>query len=375
MNERYGEALLDWMACAIGGRDQPAARTARSAGDELLDRVTAAAAAGHVLDYDDTYLPGIAHLSAPTAPTALVVAAQRGASIADAMDAYAAGFEAMGAMARAAHPALYDRGWHPTAVCGGVGAAVTTSRLLGLDAAAERSAAALGLLRASGLRSAFGSAGKSLQVGMAAAAGVAAARLAAAGAELDLDAVAGGTAGFETAFGAGLELAGVEAAIDQNWIKAYPCCLQTHSSIEAALAAGEAGGAAEVTVHPLSLQAAAVGEPADGLEAKFSIPYLTAYALLHGAPGVTSFESVDPEAAALGAEISVTADDSLLESEARLAIGGGEVARVESAHGSPQRPMDAAQLTAKRRELAGERLEQALDDPSRPTADLLELLG
>jgi 2-methylcitrate dehydratase PrpD len=372
---RYGDALLDWMACAIGGAEEPAARAARDAGDDLLDRVSAAATAGHVLDYDDTYLPGIAHLSAPTAPAALVLAAQHGASVTEALAAYAAGFEAMGAMSRAAHPALYDGGWHPTAVCGGVGAAVTTARLLGLDAAAERSAAALGLLRASGLRSAFGTTGKSLQVGMAAAAGVAAARLAAAGAELDLDAVAGGEAGFESAFGAGFEPAGGEPAIEKNWIKAYPCCLQTHSAIEAALAANGAAGTAEVTVHPLSLQAAPVKQPTNGLEAKFSIPYLTAYTLLHGAPGLASFDSVEPEAAALGAEIAVTADRSLLESEARLAIDGTEVARVEAALGSPQHPMDATRLAAKRRELAGELLEGALDDPSRPAAELLELLG
>ena len=49
-----------------------------------------------------------------------------------------------------------------------------------------------------------------------------------------------------------------------------------------------------MTVHPVSLQAAGVGaEPADGLQAKFSIPYLTAYTLLHGPPDVDSFRSVD----------------------------------------------------------------------------------
>jgi 2-methylcitrate dehydratase PrpD len=376
---RYADALLDWMACAIGGREEPAARAARSAGDGLLDRVTAAGTAGHVLDYDDTYLPGIAHLSAPTAPAALLCAAERGASAADALAAYAAGFEAMGAMARAAHPALYDGGWHPTAVCGALGAAVTAARLLELDAEAESSAASLALLRASGLRSAFGSAGKSLQVGMAASAGVAAARLAKAGAELDREAIAGGAAGFEEVFAAAFELPGRALAIEGNWIKAYPCCLQTHSSIEAALAVRDGGRAAadaaiEVRVHSLSLQAAPVGQPADGLQAKFSISYLTAFTLLRGAPDVDSFESVDSEAAELGTGIEVIADDELLESEARLSLDGGQVARVEAALGSPQRPLDRKALAAKRRELAGEQLEGALADLSRPAAELLELL-
>ncbi|HEV3376401.1 MAG TPA: MmgE/PrpD family protein, partial [Thermoleophilaceae bacterium] len=168
----YRVALLDWLACAARGAREPAARAARGLGD----RVAFAGTAGHVLDFDDTYLPGIAHLSAPTAPAALVVAGELGRSAGDALAAYEEGFEAMGALARAGHPALYDRGWHPTAVCGGVGAAVAAARLL--DAPREN-AVALALLRSGGLRAAFGSDGKSLQVGLAAASGVRAARLAA----------------------------------------------------------------------------------------------------------------------------------------------------------------------------------------------------
>jgi 2-methylcitrate dehydratase PrpD len=376
---RYRDAFLDWMACAIGGRDQPAAQAARGAGDELLDRVAAAGTAGHVLDFDDAYLPGVAHLSAPTAPAALVLGAQLGASAGEVLDAYAAGFEAMGAFARASHPALYDGGWHPTPVCGALGSAVTASRLLDLSPPAERSAAGLALLRAGGFRSAFGSAGKSLQVGMAAAAGAAAARLAAAGAQLDLEQVARGPAGFEETFGAAFDQPDERGAIEQNWIKAYPCCLQTHAAIEAALAANDAGAvddaAIEVTVPPVSLQAAAVVDPSDGLEAKFSIPYLTAFALLHGAPEISSFGGVDEAARALARRVTVSANPELPDSEARLAVNGTPVATVEAALGSPQRPMTPEALAAKRRGLAGERLEGALDDLDLPAAELLGALG
>src|SRR4029453_9511135 len=107
----YEAALLDWMACASAGRRQRAAQAAHS-----VDSVVWLGTAGHVLDFDDTYLPGIAHLSAPTAPAALVGAARFQASVGEALDAYAAGFEAMGALSRAHR--LYDGGWHPTAVCG-----------------------------------------------------------------------------------------------------------------------------------------------------------------------------------------------------------------------------------------------------------------
>ena len=82
MSDAYRAALMDWMACAASGSEQRAARAARTAGDGLLERVAWLATAGHVLDFDDTYLPGLAHLSAPTAPAAIAVGAVRDASVA-----------------------------------------------------------------------------------------------------------------------------------------------------------------------------------------------------------------------------------------------------------------------------------------------------
>ena len=121
--DRYRASLSDWLACAAGGIPERAPRAMLAAGDGLLDRIVVAGAAGHVLDFDDTFEAGIAHVSAACAPAALVVADRLGASLGAMLDAYAAGFEAMAAVAAASHPALYDAGWHPTAVCGPVGAA------------------------------------------------------------------------------------------------------------------------------------------------------------------------------------------------------------------------------------------------------------
>jgi 2-methylcitrate dehydratase PrpD len=368
---RYSIAMLDWLACAARGRGEPAARAAR----ELGDAVAFAGTAGHVLDFDDTYLPGIAHLSATTAPAALAVAAERGLSVGAALDAYAEGFEAMAALARASHPALYDRGWHPTAVCGGVGAAVAATAVLG---GSPDDAVALALARAGGLRAAFGSDAKSLQVGLAAATGVDAARLAAAGARMPLERAA---TGFEQATGGRYAQPGDGAsqgpAVADNWIKAWPCCLQTHGAIEAAdRLGGDAPETLLVTVHPVSLLAAAEGpEPADGLRAKFSIPYLTAYTLLHGPPTVESFHGVDGQAVERARTIEVRADAALLESEFVLSGGREELARVKAALGSPQQPMDAAALSEKVELLAGAEFTSVLDDPHRPAADVLAVAG
>jgi 2-methylcitrate dehydratase PrpD len=390
MTDRYRPALLDWLACAARGAREPAAVAARATGDGLLERVAAAGTAGHVLDFDDTYAPGLAHLSAATAPAAVVLGAELGADVGAVLAAYAAGFEAMGALARACHPALYDGGWHPTAVCGTAGAAVAAAHLLALDRERTRTAIALALLRAGGLRAAFGSDGKALQVGLAATAGVQAARLAAAGARADGEAIIGDRAGFAEAFGVATSGAMLDrlldagGAIEENWIKAHPCCLQTHASIDAALAfaaaLGAPGAAAApgpraliaVAVHPLSRQAAALDAVRDGLEAKFSIPYLTAYALLRGAPAVEAFDGVDPAAAAFGARIAVRTDRSLACDEALLEVDGVVVARVGAPRGCPANPLDAGELRAKVRALAGDALTGVLDDPRRPAQILLQ---
>jgi 2-methylcitrate dehydratase PrpD len=378
----YRVALLDWLACAAGGAGEPAARAARAAGDGVLDRVAFAGTAGHVLDFDDTYVPGLAHLSAPTAPAALVLAASLNRSIGDALEAYAAGFEAMAAFAAANHPALYDRGWHPTSVCGSLGAAVAAAHLLGLDAERARSARALALLRAGGMRAGFGSDGKALAVGMAAVAGVQAARFAEAGARMPLAHVADGPAGLVEAFGGAYAEpeVGAEPAVARNWIKAYPCCLQTHGPIEAAARARADGTTAdqpiEAVVHPVSRRAAPYDDAQTPLQAKFSIPYTVAFTLLHGAPTVDAFAAVEPAARALArARVRVKTDPALAESEAVLRLDGAEAARVTTALGSPERPMDAAQLASKVHGLAGERLDGVFEDPARPAAEVLGAAG
>ena len=377
--ERYRVALLDWLACAAAGLEQPAARAARAAGDGLLERVTWAGCAGHVLDYDDTYSPGLVHCSAPVAPVALLLSAELGRDAGAVLDAHAAGFEMTAAMARAGHPALYERGWHPTAVCGTAGAAVAAARLMGLAPDRTRDAVALALLRAGGLRAAFGSDGKALQVGMAAAAGLHAAQIAQGGARVPLAAVAGGPAGFEEVFGAAWPPEdGADPAVNQNWIKAYPCCLATHSVIEAALQlrdGGPAPDAASVVVHPVARSAAALDDVSDGLQAKFSIPYLAAFTLLHGAPRVADFDRVDDAARALAQRVSVRTDAALAEMESQVEVAGLAPARVESPLGSPARPMDARRLREKLHELADDRLDGALDDRSAPAAALVEAAG
>jgi 2-methylcitrate dehydratase PrpD len=365
----YEVAFLDWLACACAGAAERAPQSVGALGNDLPARVAFAGAAGHVLDYDDTLPDGVAHVSAACAPAALIVAAELDLSLGAMLDAFADGWEAMAAVTTASHPALYDGGWHPTAVCGPIGAAVVTAHLLELPAAARGHAVALAVLRTGGTRGAFGSDGKAIQVGLAAAAGVQAALLARAGATVDRRAVRG-PVGFEAVLGACVPtrvLDGAAAdgarAIERNWIKLHPSCLGTHAPIDAAVRArGDGrrpnGEPVEVRVHPRARQAAHLDDVDDGLAAKFSIPYCVAHALAHGPT-----------------QVSVVTDESLPEFGAVIGTAGREWARIPCPQGAPERPAAPSDLAAKVADLAGGRLDGVLSDLDAPATIAVDAAG
>jgi 2-methylcitrate dehydratase PrpD len=381
----YGVAFLDWLGCAYAGREERAAVAMLALGDELPARAAFAGTAGHVLDYDDTLPDGVAHVSAPCAPAALVLADELDLSLGAMLEAFAEGWEAMAAVASASHPALYDGGWHPTAVCGPIGAAVAAARLLELSVQQRERAVALAVLRAGGTRGAFGSDGKAIQVGLAAAAGVQAALLARAGAVVDERAVRG-TVGFEGVLGAvvppqvGKGGANGARAIDHNWIKLHPSCLGTHAPIDAAAQVRDGGYRPDgaplvVAVHPVARQAAHLDDVEDGLAAKFSIPYCVSHTLVHGPPRVRDFAALDAQTRERARQVSVAVDASLPEFGAVILAGDRELVRIQCPQGAPERPASPAALAAKLSDLAGDRLDGVLDDLEAPAGRALDAAG
>jgi 2-methylcitrate dehydratase PrpD len=340
-------SLLDTVAVTVAARHEPVVRAAES-----LTEAGRWAAAGHVLDFDDLHMESTTHISVVCVPTVLATGGRDHAFLG-----------AAGVMARLGSALGWDHyssGWHATTTAGAPAAAVGAGIALGLSTDQLATAMALAVPAAGGVQRAFGTDAKSLQVGFAAEAGVRAARLAAAGATADL-----------TALDRWLELVGGDpAAMDLAGpavpgglaIKVFPCCyaLQRPISAIADLARGGLDPAQvrrivlrtpRGTVAPLIHH-----RPDTGLQAKFSIEYAAATALLDEYQGFASFTDAAarrPEARRLMDLVDVQLSDGgdwLLagELEAEIHVGDQVLCGKEQfPPGSPQRPPTESELLRK----------------------------
>ena len=243
-------------------------RAARAAADGLAGRVAAAGCAGHVLDYDDTYAAGLVHASAPVAPVALLLAAElrpatRGGAgrVCGRLRGHrgACPREPSGAVRARLAP---DVGVRSRRGGRGRGAPARLSTRSGSAPPSRSRCCARAGCRQRSERTA-----RRCRSGSPRPPGCEAARLAAAGAGVPPDAVA---TGFEAAYGATWAAPRGRPAIRENWIKAYPCCLMTHSRDRRGAGAAGAGtarrrGEIVVAVHPTARRAAPATTPADGL--------------------------------------------------------------------------------------------------------------
>jgi 2-methylcitrate dehydratase PrpD len=309
-------AILDSLACAIAGRGEPVSRRVRefalgqrSHGEATLwgtgERVSAELAAlangatAHALDFDDVSWAMNGHPSVPLLPAALAAAERGGASGAELLRAYVAGFEVEARLGQVLGRSHYEIGWHATATLGVFGAAAAAGILLGLDAAQLRRAFGIAGSRAAGSRANFGTDTKPLHAGLAARAGLEAAALARLGvtarediveAEMGLADLYGGQRPLvlpELGRPFALERPGLE-------LKPYPSCRFTHRAIDLVLQLGEKHAertleSLEIASDPLGLKILIYGAPRTGLEAKFSLPYCAAVAWLDDWPGLASF--------------------------------------------------------------------------------------
>jgi len=310
------------------------------------------AVAAHVLDFDDLHMESTTHISALCVPTALATGG--GAS------GYLAAAGVMARLGTALGWPHYSAGWHATCTAGAPACAAGAAVALGLDPGQIATAIALAVPGAGGVQRAFGTDAKSLQAGFAVDTGIRAARLAAAGARADWAALeqwlalVGGDPG-------AVDLAG-PAVPGGLAIKIYPCCYALQRPISA-LAELAAAGLAAGAVRRILIRtpAAAVAplihhRPETGLQAKFSLEYAAAAALLDRHPGFASFtdEAVARPAARrlaglVAAELT-PGGSGLLDGELAAEVRTGDgVLRITQRFppGAPRRPPSAAELDAK----------------------------
>jgi len=363
-------AYLDTIGVALAGAVADAGERAAAVGGGASPAADALAygTAAHALDYDDLAWAMDGHPSIVLVPPVLALADETGADGADAVAAYAAGFEVACAVAGPVSPGHYERGWHATATFGAFGATAAAAHLLGLDADATRRALCLAASTPAGTKRNFGSMTKPVHAGLASRSGVTAALLAREGVTADPTAISG-DGGFWALYrgaeepdrdafsvGDGLELVG--SGVDA---KAYPCCYFTHSSIAAVEELREAGVApgdverVRVVASPGARDALQHADPETGLEAKFSMEYCVASALVRDRVGLDAFEDGavdDPAVDRMRERVDFGVDEGLAydSHEAVVTVETGDAvreARRETPPGTHDDPLSAAALREK----------------------------
>lgn len=365
--------LADWLGVALGALSEPAARVVHETGASwqscgksavlLGGRAAAPIAAlsngtlAHCLDFDDTYVKGITHISAPVWAATLAVGEEVGASERDMLAAYVAGFETAARAGYGLGELVTARGWHGTGVFGRIGAAAAAAVLLDLDADGAVHALGAAATQASGLTASFGTMAKPFHAGKAAMDGIIAAQLAARGfraAERLLDV----SAGLDTALiqdrSATIQPADFSGwEIRNNSFKPYAACHLTHPAIDAAkrlrtTTSLNAIRSIRADVGALAKQVTGEksGAPSTPLEGKFDLKYCVALALHGHALSAADFREpmrLDPAVAATAARIDVIADDRYGFASARLTIDDGSArmreAEVPVAKGHPGNPI------------------------------------
>jgi 2-methylcitrate dehydratase PrpD len=294
----------------------------------------------------------------------------------DVLHAYVVGFEVMAKLGRTTQPRhSLDGGWHATGTIGAFGATAACCKLLALDA--DQTAHALGIVYSmtSGNVSNFGTMCKPLHAGLAARNAVEASLWAQAG-FTSLPHPFDGPRSFHEVYSRGLpadmtplaELGKIyELVVRGVVIKPYPCGVALHPAIDAVHALKEKHAidpddivSAEAGVTRYTFDKLCYLVPQTGLEAKFSMPYTIARALLDERIGFDTFTDRlvrDEKAQALTRRISMYVHAGIESAwkmgsrpvNVRLHLRDGRVLerQVDISKGNPEVAMTAQELNAK----------------------------
>lgn len=369
----YGNALAEAMKSMGSGhyaiigenaeRCYPAARAA------MLDATFA-----HAIELDDGHKFAGVHAGAVVIPTALVMGEELGASGKEILTAIVMGYEVVYRLAVAQSPQLIDHGFHPSATCDTVGAMAVTGKLMKLDCEQLANGLGMAALQASGLMEATvsGQQSKCVMVGNAALNGISCAYVAQAGLEGCRTAFEGKTGLFQAMSKQispeqVMENPGKPFLIADTYNKFYPTCRHSQPAIEAALNLAlahkidpEQVQRIEVGTHHVAYELTGIiHEPHNSGEAKFSIAYGVAVALLDHGVAVRHLKEEafrQDRYLKLAARVSICVDQDV---DALYPKRRGAVVRIfmkdgteyeESCYdlkGSPQNPVGFTELVGK----------------------------
>jgi 2-methylcitrate dehydratase PrpD len=402
--------MIDWFAALLpGGTLPPATLLLQALRDDLnaSDAVifprgetasmrTAAlinGSAAHTVEFDDIYRDALYHPGAPVIAAALAASQARHTSGDTLLRGVIAGYEISNRIGVAINPAHYEY-WHTTGTVGTFGATAAAAVILGLDEEQIAHALANAGTFAAGLQQAFRSdaMSKPLHAGRAAETGVLVALAAEQGVTGAKD-ILEGPRGFGAAMSEDADWYGAFAGLRERFTitrttqKNHGACGHTFAAVDAVIALRQEHDLSatnvksiEVGTYAKALEITGNTKPRTAFEAKFSLPYCAAVALLTGQVRLNAFAPErlnDPQVREIMSRVSLHVDDKI-ESEfprRRAAIvkiktvdGKRYRHHADTRKGDPDNPLSDAELTAKYRELAVPVIGQ------RPAESLLDLL-
>jgi len=310
--------ILDWLGAALAGSRSLVAKVVISflekfgwgdgvtvIGTPIRTHPVFAALAngvmGHAVEMDDIHREAIIHPAASIVPAALAVAEYGNAHGEEFITAVVLGYEIGIRLGIAVNPSHYEY-WHTTGTCGTFGAAAAAGKLLKLSEEGMVHAFGIAGTSAAGLIEVFGTMSKPFNAGRAAMDGVLAAFLAKEGLTSSTT-ILESPKGYLRATSKEYNIdklfkgLGKEFKIKENIFKIHASCGHTHGAIDAILEIVrrynvKPGDVSEILIGTYPIAVEVVGrnyEPKTPEEAKFSLPYCVAVALLYGRVGLEEF--------------------------------------------------------------------------------------
>lgn len=365
---RHEAVERTWAALAPVAGGAHATLIGRRARTDALSATLLNTLASSIATNDDTHAEAIVHPSGPVMAAVLAVAESRRVSGADLLAAFIVGVEAVCRLSKAVSvaPAEGSIAWSQTGICCGVGAAVASARLLGLDAAATRQAIGHAASQASGLRAAHGTMCTAMMPAIAGQSGLRAALFAAAGVTSTEVAVEH-RYGFAACFATKPAMDWLTGGLGSRWeilgntYKPFPCGIVINPLIDAALQMGrehaiDAAAVERIDMHvsPGAIALCDRRQPKDEFEGQVSLYHWTACAFLRGRAGVPEGKDAvvrDPQVARFRERIFATAHADMpidgVDMTVTLRDGRRLQKQLRSCIGSKSNPMTDAQLEAK----------------------------